>query len=223
MLLGRDTDLIKIAGRRTSLAALNAILLDIAGLEDGVLFVPSGAAPEQRPVLIYTRGTSLSPAQLKTALKQKIDQVFVPRTFIEVDKLPRNERGKLNLQALTSLYHREREEKRKTFVHRFSVPGTHPSLHGHFPGNPIVPGVVILDHILAGLKPSLLNYPLTISTLKFKNVLLPDELATIRCERQGQFIKCLITVARGGISVVIASGTLKSQAPVGRHVNTEAA
>ncbi len=32
-----------------------------------------------------------------------------------------------------------------------SVPPDHPSLAGHFPGRPVVPGVVLLDAILSGL------------------------------------------------------------------------
>ena len=34
-------------------------------------------------------------------------------------------------------------------VSRFIIQANHPSLPGHFPGRPIVPGVVLLDEILA--------------------------------------------------------------------------
>jgi 3-hydroxyacyl-[acyl-carrier-protein] dehydratase len=35
---------------------------------------------------------------------------------------------------------------------QFSVPKDHPSLVGHFPGNPVVPGVVILDEIFQAIE-----------------------------------------------------------------------
>lgn len=34
----------------------------------------------------------------------------------------------------------------------FTIKKTHPSLKGHFPGNPIVPGVVILDEVIQIIK-----------------------------------------------------------------------
>lgn len=35
---------------------------------------------------------------------------------------------------------------------RFIVAADHPCLAGHFPGDPIVPGVLILDHVLAAIE-----------------------------------------------------------------------
>lgn len=39
-----------------------------------------------------------------------------------------------------------------TFEVRRSIATDHPSLAGHFPGNPIVPGVVILDEVLQAVE-----------------------------------------------------------------------
>ena len=56
----------------------------------------------------------------------------------------------------------------------------HPCLAGHFPGNPIIPGTLILDRVIETLQQ---NYPdLTVSevvNVKFLRPLLPDEHFTI--------------------------------------------
>ena len=41
--------MIKVAGRRTSLAALNLLLADVPGLGDAVFFQPTDAGPAARP------------------------------------------------------------------------------------------------------------------------------------------------------------------------------
>ena len=37
-------------------------------------------------------------------------------------------------------------------ITRFTIPHDHPCLPGHFPGRPIVPGVVVLDRVLAAIE-----------------------------------------------------------------------
>lgn len=35
-----------------------------------------------------------------------------------------------------------------TLAGQFTIPAEHPALPGHFPGRPVVPGVVLLDHVV---------------------------------------------------------------------------
>jgi 3-hydroxyacyl-[acyl-carrier-protein] dehydratase len=63
---------------------------------------------------------------------------------------------------------------------QFSIPADHPSLPGHFPGQPIVPGVVVLERVLEAIE--LTQGPLgslRLPQVKFVQPLLPDEVADI--------------------------------------------
>lgn len=42
-------------------------------------------------------------------------------------------------------------------VDKFCVADDHPSLQGHFPGNPIAPGVVILNEVIGSIEKNLTN------------------------------------------------------------------
>ena len=60
------------------------------------------------------------------------------------------------------------------------IPANHPSLAGHFPGQAIVPGVVILDEILEALRTWHADCQLTtIRTVKFLLPLKPEQPFTI--------------------------------------------
>jgi len=108
-LIGRNTDMVKIGGRRTSLAALNAILQEISAIDDAI-FMAAPADENKRPILIYTKSSSLSPAQITSALREKIDPVFLPRIIIRVDHIPRNDRGKVAATDLKTIYQRWQKE-----------------------------------------------------------------------------------------------------------------
>jgi 3-hydroxyacyl-[acyl-carrier-protein] dehydratase len=62
-----------------------------------------------------------------------------------------------------------------------AIGADHPSLPGHFPGTPIVPGVVILDEVVAALTEWHRDSHLTgIRIAKFLVPLRPDQPFTIR-------------------------------------------
>lgn len=102
-LTGRHADLIKIAGRRASLAGLNQLLQQLPGLADGVFYLPASDAATERLVLIYA-GDPLDRADAEAWLRERIDPVFLPRAFIRVDRLPRAGTGKLPRAALDGIY-----------------------------------------------------------------------------------------------------------------------
>lgn len=86
---------------------------------------------------------------------------------------------------------------------QFSIPYDHPSLTGHFPGRPIVPGVVLLERVLEAIE--LTHAPLgtlRMPQVKFLQPLLPGELAQIVLE--GGAPRWRFRVLRG--ERVIASG-----------------
>ncbi len=57
----------------------------------------------------------------------------------------------------------------------FVIPSTHPSLAGHFPGNPIAPGVITLDHVTDRLLSQLPGTSLNgLPQVKFMQPVLPD-------------------------------------------------
>lgn len=98
---GRKADLVKIAGKRSSLEALNAALLAVDGVEDGVFFAPEGAGGKR--LIAFAVAPGRSAAQIRAALRKRIDGAFLPRPLHLVARLPRGESGKIPRQALADL------------------------------------------------------------------------------------------------------------------------
>lgn len=67
-----------------------------------------------------------------------------------------------------------------TFEVRRAITADHPSLPGHFPGAPLIPGVLILDEVLAALRNWNKDCQLTgIRMVKFLQPLKPEQSFTI--------------------------------------------
>jgi acyl-coenzyme A synthetase/AMP-(fatty) acid ligase len=100
---GRSSDLINIAGKRTSLSALSHALLAIPGVDDGAFFLPDDTEMGTTRFVVFVVAPTLSSHTILEALRTELDAAFVPRAVHKLDRLPRSETGKLSRQALIEL------------------------------------------------------------------------------------------------------------------------
>lgn len=62
-------------------------------------------------------------------------------------------------------------------IDSFKISAQHPSLPGHFPGRPIVPGVVLLEQVETILKKQFIDWEIAeLSQVKFLQPVLPEDL-----------------------------------------------
>jgi acyl-coenzyme A synthetase/AMP-(fatty) acid ligase len=103
-LLGRMGDLVKVAGKRASLADLTARLLAVPGVEDGVMLDSAALGTgggERLCALVVAPG--LSADTVRRRLAEVVDAAFLPRPLRVVAELPRTPTGKLPREALRAL------------------------------------------------------------------------------------------------------------------------
>ncbi|HEY4367900.1 MAG TPA: hypothetical protein VGN07_11765 [Steroidobacteraceae bacterium] len=89
-----------------------------------------------------------------------------------------------------------------TFATTLIVAATHPALPGHFPGRPLVPGVLLLDEVLQAAEAWLQSKVrvIALQQAKFVAPLLPDQLAELRLTLQGSALRFAVTCADSTIA-----------------------
>ena len=101
---GRATDIVKIGGKRESLANLNNLLLAIPGVDDGVVYQPEALGlPSRGRLAAVVVASGLDASTIRLALAKRVDSAFIPRPIRLVDALPRQESSKLPADALRRL------------------------------------------------------------------------------------------------------------------------
>jgi len=94
----------------------------------------------------------------------------------------------------------------RTFEFEFAVEPTHPALPGHFPGHPIVPGVLLLDQVLSAAAAELERPVSVLKQVKFAAALLPGECAMVACDACGDRLRFTVKARRADVLVTLASG-----------------
>jgi 3-hydroxymyristoyl/3-hydroxydecanoyl-(acyl carrier protein) dehydratase len=90
---------------------------------------------------------------------------------------------------------------------RFRVAAAHPSLPGHFPGQPVVPGVVLLERIEAMLRRAGAGRLRRIGAVKFLAPLLPEQDADLCIARDG--VRVRFRIERDGTPILNGEGDLE--------------
>ena len=95
----------------------------------------------------------------------------------------------------------------------FSSPADHPCLPGHFPGHPLVPGVVVLEQVLlaAAAEHGQALSHLRLPQVKFLAPLYPGQQATVQLQGQGPRLKFQVSgpsglLVRGELVIEPAQG-----------------
>jgi acyl-coenzyme A synthetase/AMP-(fatty) acid ligase len=100
LLLGPTYDLVKVAGKRASLTALNAALNRVHGVLDGTFYWPDQGRSGNGRLSAFVVAPDVSRAAILADLRRRIDPVFLPRPLYVVDSLPRSATGKLPHEQL---------------------------------------------------------------------------------------------------------------------------
>jgi acyl-coenzyme A synthetase/AMP-(fatty) acid ligase len=103
VLRGRASDVVNVAGKRASLAGLNAQLLAIPGVVDGAFYRPEDDGTGVRRLAALVVAPGLTARRVLEELRLRVDPAFLPRPLRLVARLPRNATGKLTAEELRGL------------------------------------------------------------------------------------------------------------------------
>ncbi len=201
---GRVDRVVKVGEKRLSLPEMESRLREHPLVHDArLVVVERGGEPRVGAVIVPTlEGFETLAAGERRALRAPLlahlaaayDRVLLPRAFRFVRELPVDERGKeAGAAVLRALFEEGEAEPTRLpeiqeevrghdrIERRFRVPENLAHLPGHFPGRPVVPGVVTLSFALDAAAALLGREPelASIERLKFHAPLEPGDEAVL--------------------------------------------
>ena len=107
-LLGRRGDMVRIAGKRQSLGALNAALSTLSSVRDAVIVRETASGEDRLRIYVVPAPGGETDADalarlVREHMRRHVDPVFVPRRVTLVSELPRRATGKMAAGDLATL------------------------------------------------------------------------------------------------------------------------
>lgn len=210
---GRIDDVVKIAGIRVALGEVVVRVLAIPGVRDAHA-LRVAAHDGRGDAIALVVATELDAAAIRAVLAPHFDPVVVPRRIACVPELPREGTGKLDRHSALALLGAEAPGLVPQLLHadadgaraRATVDAALPCFAGHFPDRPVLPGVMVLELVLATVSRAWpdLGALRTAPRVKFTRTIAPGDAVAVVLRRSGARID--FTVERDG--EVCATGTL---------------
>src|SRR5690606_10356228 len=199
--LGRADGVVKVGGKRVSLPALEEALRGVPGVSDAAVVSVDAGPGRGAQILAALVASAVTVGDVRSALLERFDPSVLPRRFVFVDALPREENGKLTRAGLLRLFgltpagrpvvweasfgatETTREGERLRHEVAITVPEDFGYFDGHFAGYPILPGAAQLTELvlprLRALHPEL-GEVRRFSKLKFLGRIQPgDEVRVV--------------------------------------------
>lgn len=206
LLCGRADRIAKVAGKRISLSAIERTLESHALVQHARVMQLPERHDRLGAVLVLTnegnrflidQGKHQLNELLKIDLTATVDRVAIPRYWRYLAELPRNSQGKTTQIELQQLFNQDamprlpellscEQESASVLVFTFFIPSNLYYFDGHFPGRPVLPGVVQTHWAIhyARAHWGQIGEFAGLEVIKFQQVIIANQRLTLRLEYQ---------------------------------------
>jgi len=158
--LGRSDGIVKLGGKRIAVQELEVRTRQFAGISDAAVLVRPSSKLRQTELwlAVATERADWTMSALRQELCRYFDPVVLPRRYRIVSRLPRDLLGKLQKEQLERLFVDKKQEalpntpsvrgSQTRLTTDIFVPEDSPFFQGHFPGQPVLPGVAQLSEFV---------------------------------------------------------------------------